>query len=159
MAEKRGRKKTVKASRSEKKSVSIYINDIAKLFSLGVKREANQRGLSQGNRKLLMSLCEEDGITQFDLVKRTGLSAPTVSVSLAKMESEDIVRRENNPKDLREVKVYLTEEGKKMYSFINSNCSSMEQKMLKGLSEEEQEALVRMLGKILDNLREDSELN
>lgn len=159
MAEKRGRKKTVKASGSEKKSVSIYINDIAKLFSLGVKRESNQRGLSQGNRKLLMSLCEEDGITQFDLVKRTGLSAPTVSVSLAKMESEDIVRRENNPEDLREVKVYLTEEGKKMYGFINSSCSSIEQKMLKGLSEGEQEELVRMLGKILDNLREDSELN
>ena len=153
MAVKRGRKKVVKVSDSEKKSVSLYINDIAKLFSLGVKREAKQRGLSQGNRKLLMSLCEEDGITQFDLVKRTGLSAPTVSVSLAKMESEDIVRRENNPEDLRQVKVYLTEEGKKMYSFINSSCSSMEQKMLEGISAEEQEELTRILGKILDNLK------
>lgn len=153
MAVKRGRKKVVKVSESEKKSVSLYINDIAKLFSLGVKRKAKQRGLSQGNRKLLMSLCEEDGITQFDLVKRTGLSAPTVSVSLAKMESEDIVRRENNPEDLRQVKVYLTDEGKKMYSFINSNCSSMEQKMLEGISAEEQEELTRILGKILDNLK------
>lgn len=153
MAVKRGRKKVIKVSESEKKSVSLYINDIAKLFSLGVKREAKQRGLSQGNRKLLMSLCEEDGITQFDLVKRTGLSAPTVSVSLAKMESEDIVRRENNPEDLRQVKVYLTDEGKKMYSFINSNCSSMEQKMLEGISAEEQEELTRILGKILDNLK------
>lgn len=153
MAVKRGRKKTVRVRESEKKSVSLYINDIAKLFSLGVKREAQQKGLSQGNRKLLMSLCEEDGVTQFDLVKRTGLSAPTVSVSLAKMESEDIVRRENNPEDLRQVKVYLTEEGKKMYSFINNNCCSMEQKMLEGISAEEQEELARLLGKILDNLK------
>lgn len=153
MAEKRGRKKVVKAHESEKKSVSLYINDISKMFSLGVKREAQQRGLSQGNRKLLMSLCEEDGVTQFDLVKRTGLSAPTVSVSLAKMESEDIVRRENNPKDLRQVKVYLTEEGKKMYSFINTNCSSMEQKMLEGISAEEQKELIRILEKILNNLK------
>lgn len=155
MAEKRGRKKTVKEAEVKKGSVSLYINDIAKLFSLSVKREANQRGLSQGNRKLLMCLCEEDGITQFDLVKKTGLSAPTVSVSLAKMESEDIVCRENNPKDLREVKVYLTEKGKKAYSYINSNCDSMEQRMLKGISEEEQADLTRMLKKILDNLREE----
>ena len=155
MAEKRGRKKTVKTPAIEKKSISIYINDIAKLFSLGVKREAKQRGLSQGNRKLLMSLCEEDGITQFELVKRTGLSAPTVSVSLAKMESEDIVRRENNPEDLRQVNVYLTEEGKKMYGFINSNCGLIEQKMLKGVSKEEQEELIRLLGKILENMTEE----
>lgn len=154
MAERKGRKKAVKETEAKKEYVSLYINDIAKLFSLNVKREANQRGLSQGNRKLLMSLCEEDGITQFDLVKKTGLSAPTVSVSLAKMESEDIVRRENNPNDLREVKVFLTDEGRKTYGFINNSCDSMEKKMLKGISEEEQKELTRVLKKILDNLQE-----
>lgn len=154
MAERKGRKKAVKEIEAKKEYVSLYINDIAKLFSLSVKREANQRGLSQGNRKLLMSLCEEDGITQFDLVKKTGLSAPTVSVSLAKMESEDIVRRENNPKDLREVKVFLTDEGRKTYGFINSSCDFMEKKMLRGISEEEQKELTRVLKKILDNLQE-----
>ena len=157
MAGKRGRKKTVKNPEIEKRSISIYINDIAKLFSLKVRSEANQNGLSQGNRKLLMSLCEEDGVTQFELVKRTGLSAPTVSVSLAKMEAEDIVRRENNPEDLRQVKVYLTDEGKKMYKFINSNCGMIEQKMLKGISDEEQEVLIGLLGKILDNMTEEEQ--
>lgn len=155
MAEKRGRKKTVKAAEAGAASVSIYINDIAKLFSLEVKREAKQRGLSQGSRKILMCLCEEDGISQFDLVNKTGLSAPTVSVTLAKMESEDIVRRENNPEDLRQVRVYMTGEGKKLYKFISSNCVTVEKKMLEGISEKEQESLKKTLEKLLDNLKKE----
>lgn len=135
-------------------ALSMYFNDIAKMFSLTVRRESEQRGLSQGNRKILMCLSIEDGISQLNLVRRTGLSAPTVSVTLARMEADNLIRREANLSDLRQVRVFLTEEGKSQYAFILEHCNMVEERMMDGISAKEQAALKETLKKVLRNLIE-----
>lgn len=142
----------------ENATPSMYINDISKMFGLAVRHEAGRGGLSQGNRKILMCLARNDGISQLNLVRETGLSAPTVSVSLAKMEADGLVRREANLSDLRQVSVYLTEEGEKQNAFMGESFQEVEEVMLKGVDKKEQEQLKETLKKILRNLIENERM-
>lgn len=136
----------------ENATPSMFINDIAKLFSLAVRHDAGRGGLSQGNRKILMCLTHNDGISQLNLVKATGLSAPTVSVNLARMEADELVRRESDLQDQRQVSVYITEEGKKQDAFIRESFHQVEKAMMKGVTKDEQTQLQETLKKILRNL-------
>lgn len=110
-------------------SPSMFINDISHLFSHMVRRENERRGISESYRKVLMFLSHDDGVSQLTLVQKTRLTAPTISVALAKMESEGLVERR------REV----------------------EQIMQAGLTEQELEGLTAALRKILENMIESEE--
>ncbi len=138
----------------ENATPSMFINDIAKIFGLAVRHDAGRGGLSQGNRKILMCLAHNDGISQLNLVRATGLSAPTVSVNLARMEADELVRRESNLQDQRQVSVYITEEGKKQDAFIKDSFHQVEKAMMKGVTKDEQAQLLETLKKILRNLIE-----
>lgn len=134
---------------------SMYLNDIAKIFNTTVSRATERMGISQGFRGMLFHLAHEDGLTQLQLVKLTHLTAPTVSVALSKMEKNGLVRREADDKDMRQVRVYLTEKGREHDNFVRSKCRETEEKMLRGVSEEEQKELCKILKKLLENLADD----
>ncbi len=136
---------------------SMFINDISKMFGMSVRRESERVGISHGYRKMLMHLAHEDGITQLMLVKKTHLTAPTVSVALSKMESEGLVTRQADPKDMRQVRVFITEKGREKDDFIREKCHETEKIMMKNISPQEQEQLEIILRKILRNLVEAEE--
>jgi DNA-binding MarR family transcriptional regulator len=132
--------------------VSMYISDIARLFDGTVSAAVERKGMSRGYRQILFHLAHEDGVTQLSLAKLTHLSAPTVSVALGKMEQAGLVIRKADKDDLRQVKVFLTESGRKQDEFIREKSDETEEKMLEGIGEEEREQLVNTLRKILINM-------
>ena len=136
---------------------SMLINDISKLFRYRVRRESENAGVNHGNRMLLTELTHEDGVSQLSLVKKTRLSAPTVSIALTKLEADGLVKRETNPEDLRAVRVYITDKGREKDEYLRSICHNTEDIMLKGISDEEYKALISTLKKILSNLVEEEE--
>jgi DNA-binding MarR family transcriptional regulator len=133
---------------------SMFINDISKLFKQRVSSETERAGISDGCRKMLMFLAHEDGVSQLQIVKHTRLSAPTVSVALAKMEADGLVIRKADEHDMRQVKVFITESGRETDEFMHSKCAETESVMLDGITEEELGALNSTLRKILKNLLE-----
>lgn len=133
---------------------SMYVNDVAKLFNTTVSRATERVGISHGYRQILFHLAHNDGVTQLQLVKLTHLTAPTVSVALVKMEKEGLVRRETDEKDMRQVRVYLTEKGREKDDFVRNKCYETEEKMLSGVTEQEKKELCRVMKKIVINLME-----
>jgi DNA-binding MarR family transcriptional regulator len=136
---------------------SMFINDISKMFKHAVHRETELEGISHGCQKMLMCLSHKDGITQLDIVKDTHLSAPTVSVALAKMENDGLVIRRPDKHDLRVMRVYITDKGRQTDDFMREKFHETECVMLDGISQQEQEQLVATLRKILRNLVESEE--
>lgn len=132
---------------------SMYISDIAKRFGLAIRHDAGG-GLSPANRKILMCLVKNDGISQLNIMKATKLSAPTVSVNLARMEADGLIKRKQDLKDQRQGSVYITEEGKRQDELINTHHRQVEKEMMKGISEEEQAQLQKLLKKMLKNMIE-----
>jgi len=129
------------------------INEISKLMCDKIRQEAdNTDVLKHSARKLLIELAHHDGLTQLDLVKATHLKAPTVSVTLQKMELDGIVKRTSDEKDLRVTRVFLTDKGREIDRKTIETIKKEEKMVMQGITEEEIAAIMPVLLKMRENL-------
>ena len=128
-------------------------HDVARL-SRAKARETNIDGIMSqpGARLVLGVLAVNDGISQRELVESTHLKAPTVSVILQSMEDEGLAERRRNPDDRREMRVHLTDYGRRVDMEVISKIKETDALALEGISSEEQELLMSLLGRIRQNL-------
>ena len=110
--------------------------------------------MSKSVKQILFSLAQKDGVTQLDIVKSTGLKAPTVSISLQKMENDGYVTRTPDNYDLRSVRVLLTDKGRGIYEDAVSYIQKSESKIMKNVSARDVEQLTDILQKIYTNMTE-----
>ena len=130
----------------------LLIREISKLFHDKMNQNSDTLGFKNGYRQILRHLARKDGVTQIDLVRSTHLKAPTISVTLKKMEEEELVRRVTDEKDQRQTHVYLTEKGRKMERAFFGKIMETEDILLRGVSAEEKETLCELLKKVRTNI-------
>lgn len=131
----------------------MIINEISKLMGDKIRKEAdNTEVLKHSARKLLIELAHHDGLTQLDLVKATHLKAPTVSVTLQKMESDGIVTRTSDENDLRITRVFLTEKGREIDRKTIETIKKEEKMVMCGITDEEISTIMPILLKMRKNL-------
>ena len=148
-------KKSCCTCSAEQLTPSMLINDVHRLTSAKIRRESERSGLRQGYRRIMFHLSHgDDGGTQQDLVRHTKLSAPTVSVSLARMEAEGLVRRRPDENDLRVIRVSLTEKGKQLNQRMQEIFREIEDDIGGELTGEEVAELKELLLKIRQRLIE-----
>ena len=70
----------------QEKNSCMLINEISKLFHDKMRETCEKLGFKNGYRQILMFLAHNDGATQVELVRVSHLKAPTISVTLKKME-------------------------------------------------------------------------
>ena len=78
---------------------------------------------------------------QLELAKLTHLTAPTVSVTLQKMEQNGLITRTPDPQDMRQIRVRLTQQGRELHHIVVEIVKETEQNVLSGVTPEEQELL------------------
>jgi len=136
------------------------IGEISRIMNSRILDGEEKNSLFQKSSRLLMvELTRKDGVTQLDLVRSTHLKAPTISVTLQKLEKEGFVERKHDDYDLRAIRVYLTEKGKSYNRYIIKKVIKEESEALECLTDTESKQLMRLLAKIKENLIEDNEKN
>ena len=136
-----------------KKSPYMLFNEVSRIVTRRFRKERDNMGMKEGYRHLIYHLSHgDDGATQQVLVAHTQLSAPTVSVSLGRMEKENIVRRYTDENDQRLVHVYLTPKGWDMVETLRKSHCDVERAFTEALTPEEFEKLGEMLAKIREKL-------
>ena len=132
-------------------------NEISRIFRARMRENCDIDGvMSQPGARLVMSLLAmNDGLKQRELVERTHLRAPTVSVIIRRMVEEGLAEQRPDQKDGRVTRVYLTERGRRTDSENIQKIKSMDARGLRGLSGEECQHLMELLGRIRDNLISD----
>ena len=73
--------------------------------------ECEKAGIPRSYHSILMHLTKNDGLSQLDIANLTNLAPPTVSVTLQKMEADGLIVRKNDEKDLRQLRIFITEKG------------------------------------------------
>ncbi len=134
---------------------SMLIQEISKLFQDRMSKSSETLGFKNGYRQILRHLARKDGVTQIDLVRTTHLKAPTISVTLKKMEEEGLVRREVDKIDQRQTHVYLTEKGYETERAFFGKILETETIMFEAFTPEETELLRTLLKKVRNNLLND----
>lgn len=133
------------------------VNDASCLFGQYIARELEKIGMRASYRHLMKPLMENESLTQLELVKLTGLKAPTISITLRNMERDGIVRREKNDNDRRETHVYITDLGRQMHEKLLLALEEAERIMVRGISDKELDAARKATDKMCANLRAELE--
>lgn len=132
----------------------MQIIHLSKLFRDQLRRASEEAGVPGGYRAILMELSHLESATQYELAKRTHLTAPTVSVTLQKMEHDGYITRTPDENDLRQMRVALTEKGKAAEADNRARANALEQTLLAGLSENERTQLSALLSTMENNLHQ-----
>lgn len=139
--------------KKETGNAAALIKEISELYVLKIKKETEAAGVKNAYRPLLAALYAEDGGTQLSLAERTEIKAPTVSITLRKMEKEGLVDRVVDERDLRKTHVFLTEKGKKLTEDMNRCIANINAAFTSGMNKEQKEFFLSSLEKIKTALK------
>ena len=138
----------------------MLVNEIARLFHAKMRSFESDSMMTQDSvRLILRELGHADGCSQLDLVKKTHLKPPTVSVTLRKLEEEGLVKREADPMDLRVTRVYLSEKGQAHHQTVRERLCSVDEMLMQGFDEEETRQLLQFLARMRNNILSENEQN
>jgi DNA-binding MarR family transcriptional regulator len=106
--------------------------------------------ISPAQMTLLEKIIEEPGCGVQEIADGLGLSPPTVSVGVSKLEEGGLVERKPDPKDGRSVQFFPTSRGKTLHMKFQDARLKKFHRILAGLDSEEQETLLQLLEKALN---------
>ena len=103
-------------------------------------------------------LHEGEQIYPKDIEKRFHLTHPTVSGVLQRLEAKDFVVLEPDRDDRRCKRIRLTERARQCDAAVGQAFETLERVMCSGMSDEEQQTLLRLLDLAADNLHATQEM-
>ena len=110
-------------------------------------------GLTKVQWLLLKKLKERNGESQHNLAFLTNRDKASLTRLLTTMENKNLVARIPSEKDLRSNKIYITARGEKMLKDAMPVVEGMIREMQKGLPEEERKIAIRVLKKLMENIK------
>lgn len=108
--------------------------------------------LSEGKLHVMIVLHQEvDGLAPSQLAERAGVTRATISAMLHRMTRDGLIYSVSDSNDGRAKKVCLTEKGRNFMDAVMPGHSLRITKLMRRLSEKEQEELIVLLKKIVDD--------
>lgn len=132
----------------EKRTIIMLVNNISKCFRDKMRIKTDEMGLADTYRPIFWVLKNYDGCTQLDICKLTQLKAPTVSLTLRKMEQIGFIKRTSDEDDKRNTRIFITEKGTEVQKEIERLLKETEEEFLKDFDESEKEVLKKLLIKM-----------
>lgn len=145
--------------KEHEKTTLMKLIDISKLFKDYMRKESDKIGLKCAYRPILFHLIMNEGLTQAEIAEKTLLKAPTVSLTLQKMEYEGLIVRKTDEEDQRQTRVYSTEKGLEIFKLSQTIAYNFEQKLISHLTAEERSNADEIIDKILRLTQEEVDQN
>lgn len=136
-------------SRSAARSVSKLSNKLRRrIDALSSKRE-----LSGAQGKVLhFLLAQTEDVFQKDIEEEYGLRPPSASELLKKMENNGLIRRESLPQDARMKRIIVCEKAMRYRESVLEDLTALEEDLLRGIPEQDQEVFFRVVDQMLENV-------
>lgn len=117
--------------------------------------EEGQRRFGQAPRYFgLLTLIETNpGMPQARLAEAIHLLRSSIVPILDKLEAEGLVERRDVPNDRRTKGVWLTAKGAETMQALRPHVLAHEERLVRGMTQDERALLVRLLTRMDDNLR------
>ena len=146
---------------NKEKTPMMLVVELSHITRKYLAHSGEKKGLSETYRPFIFALSLKN-MTQNELVEYTRFAAPTVSLTIRKMESEGYVEINQSTTDSRTKIVSLTEKGKKLVKEYKKHLESFDEQVLSAINEEEKTELKNILEKLRDKvleMRDDNENN
>jgi len=116
-----------------------------RLRKLGLDTQPLDAAVSPAQMSLLDWIAASPGCGVQDIAEGLGLTPPTVSVGVRRMEEAGLLERKPNPLDGRSVQFNLTPQGQSLQQQIQASHQQKFRRLLAGLTPQEQEVLLQLL--------------
>ena len=129
------------------------MNRIMGRYNASFRDELAGMGLTTPKMRALAVLSVVDAPLIRELSVYTVVEQSTLSRVLVQLEAEGLARREADDSDSRAVRVFITEAGRAAFDEIWPHMVAAQARMFRGIAEEERQAFVATLQKMLTNIR------
>jgi len=102
--------------------------------------------------QVLKEMTIESGQTQRSLAAATGKSPANITRILDRLEKRGRIVRQSNPDDRRSSLVFLTSDGAAIRNDVEQRLQGLSQKLLSGISMEEEQVTCSVLQKVMANI-------
>ena len=130
------------------------IDKLHYLYSEMTARFGDCTGVSPSRYRLLQQLYYNEEISQTALQKELQIDSAAVTRHLKQLEAENAVIRRTNPSDNRVTLVRLTESGRQNIAAYREEKTKFLERLLRGISPEEQQQLNRLIEQMQANICE-----
>ena len=135
-------------------STLMLANLTSRVFRQLMRMKTEEAGLNETYRPFMMILYRDKNINQLEFTKRIHYSAPSISLTLQKMEAEGLISKTTSSSDKRNTLISLTEKGYLYNERFLKVLYDVEDEVFKDISKEERsqanETLLKMIKKITE---------
>ena len=131
------------------------VNYLARLFAGALYRRIGQHGVNTGQFPVLLTLWEEDGVTQASLVEKLAVEQPTMAGTLKRMERDGLIKRVADPDDGRQSHIHLTRKGRALEEALVASARETNGVALAGITAAESAQFVKLVKRMIQNLERD----
>ena len=101
---------------------------------------------------VLVSVAENEGLSQTGLVERTGIDRSTLADIIRRMLRKGLLQRKRTKEDARAYSVRLTEEGRQLLEAAGPGAARSEERLLAALPGEQRTAFIAALAAIVRSI-------
>ena len=98
---------------NEDDSLRRRLVQLTHLYFRETFQELQKIGIHPKQVPFMILLSDHEGLSQREISEELGISPPTVAVSVKRLEKSGLVERQEDAKDQRRCRIYLTTQGKR----------------------------------------------
>ncbi len=122
------------------------------LIHLGLEEIVSRQGLGIPHYVVLTLLAETPGLPNAELARKAFVTPQSMNEVLKQLEGSGLVERQQSRSNARILNAHLTRAGKKKWQSVDDGVQELEQRLLRGLTEDEVSVLNRLLETIIRNM-------
>ena len=137
-----------------KSNSGFYISRIKQVNTRLLNKFLSKKNITAFNGeqgRILHVLWENDGISNRELSKKSGLAMSSLTTMLERMEEKKLLERRVDENDKRKILIFLTDYAKSLKSEYDEISDKMTEISFEGISDEERLAFEATLEKVLYN--------
>ncbi len=127
------------STKREKDSLAFLLNSGARLLNSAFERRISEAGvgLTPGEARALLTVAAIDGSKQSDIAARLGIEPMTICAYLDKLQSLDLIERQQDPQDRRSKRIVLTQSSAEMLDAVRQEIEELVRHATQGLNDDE----------------------
>ena len=133
-------------------SLGYLANRLARALARTLAGCLAPHGVSMGQWAVLLILWAQDGQSQKQLSRGVAIEEATMVRNLDRMERDGLVRRVRNPRDRREIRVHLTENGQALRDVLVPCAVAGNAEATRSLTADEHRLLLDLFRRMLGSL-------
>lgn len=141
---------------NETNATGKLLGNVCRTHATKADQMLDQVGIYRGQAFLLMLLSKNDGLTHSEISEHLQISPAAVTKVIKRLEQMDFIQRKPDDVDERVSRVFMQEKGRVKINEVHSILKTVDQIMLKDISEEDiqtlRELLLRMQKNMIDSM-------